>query len=77
MNSEGPSPMFKNPLKISKKRPDVHPAMGDYDQTHYTIQNNFQKKRDKYSCMKQKYNRNSEPNIGQFENESRREQNKD
>lgn len=50
MSSTGPSPMFKVPLKVSKKHPDVTPAIGQYDQTIYTIQGNFQKKQEKYAC---------------------------
>ncbi len=43
--------MFKQPLQVSKKRPEVKPAMGDYDQSAYTIQAGLQKKKERYACI--------------------------
>jgi len=39
--------MFKQPLKISKKKPEVAPAIGEYDQSVGTIQASLQKKRER------------------------------
>ncbi len=44
--------MFKQPLKLSKKRPDVAPSIGEYDQSMYTIQSAIQKKRERYACIR-------------------------
>lgn len=48
--TEGPSSMFKIPMKISKKKPDIMPAIGEYDQSMNTIQSNLQKKKEKMQC---------------------------
>ena len=39
--------MFKPPLNISKKKPEVRPAIGEYDQSMHTIQAAAQRMRER------------------------------
>jgi hypothetical protein len=41
---------FKKPLNISKKKPEVHPGIGEYDQSHYTIEGDLRMKSQRYAC---------------------------
>lgn len=40
---------FKKPLNLSKKRPEVAPGIGEYDQSNYTIQADLKKNAIKYA----------------------------
>jgi len=50
MKNSNATSTFKKPLNLSKKKPEVSPGMGEYDQTHYTIERGLRMKSQRYAC---------------------------
>ena len=50
MKSTTETSMFRKPMNVSKKRPEMMPAIGEYDQSIFTIEAAQQKKKERYAC---------------------------